>query len=206
MPETRRIALPARLSRRVLIDRDAAADRRLEKERRLVRLGQRRQPQPVRGEHRLVGGDDRQAARQRRLDRLERDAVRPADQFDEDVDFGGRGHRRRVVEEARAAEIEAALALVARAVGRNDACAAGPRGQSARCRCRSSNEAASDHAEAGDAQAQRFCHHVLAPLSGPELRRPLCPSSAPGSTKRRIVQPQRSAADFFFFLRSLRAA
>ena len=112
-----------------LDDRNAAADRGLEEERRVVRFGQRREPHPVRGEHRLVGGDDRQPARQRRLDRLEGGAVRPADQFDEDVDVGGRGHRGGVVEEMRAAEIdphvaEADVAPVARAVGGEDAFAA----------------------------------------------------------------------------------
>ena len=107
--------------------RNAAADRAFEKERRLMRLGQRRQAQPVRGDHRLVGGDDRQAARQRRLDRFVRDPVRSADQFDEHVDLGGRGHRRRIVEELRAPEIQVAVAPMARAVGSKDACAARPR-------------------------------------------------------------------------------
>ena len=188
-----------------LDDRDAAADSRLEKELPRVRLGQRRQPQPVRGEHRLVGGDHREAPRQSRLDRLECDAIGPADQLDEHVDSGGGGHRRRILEEARATEIEAALALMARAVGGKNALAAGPRGQSA-LPLQKLDEASSNHAEACNAQAQRLCHDVLAPLPGLELRRRWCPSSGPGSTKHEIVQPHRSATDFFFFLRSLRAA
>ncbi len=53
-----------------LHDRDAAADRRFEKERGVVRLRQRSEPEAVRGEHRLVGGNDRQAARQGGLDRI----------------------------------------------------------------------------------------------------------------------------------------
>jgi len=38
-------------------------------------------------DHRLVGGDDRDAVLQRRLRRREGGTVRPADQFDENVDL-----------------------------------------------------------------------------------------------------------------------
>ena len=90
--------------------RNAAADRRLEEERRAVGLGQRGEFQPVRGDHRLVGGDDRQAAPERRLDRLERDPVGAADQFDEDVDVAVRRQLDRVVVEAGGADLGQALA------------------------------------------------------------------------------------------------
>ena len=116
----------------------------------------------MRGQHRLVGGDDREAARQRRLDRFVCDAVGAADQFDQDVDFGGGGHRRRIFEEARAAEIEPALTPMAHAIGRKNALSAHARGESAALPLQKLNEAASDHAEAGYAQAQRLCHNVLA--------------------------------------------
>ena len=107
-----------------LDDRNAAADRRLVIERRLMRFGQAREPEPVRGEHRLVGGDHRQAARERSLDGLEGDPVRSADQFDKNVDIGGSGHFGGVSEERRPAEIDRAFASVARAIGGEQALAA----------------------------------------------------------------------------------
>ncbi len=181
------MALPARLSRRVLtigMPPPTAASKKSGASCASDRVGQ---PEPVRGDHRLVGGHDRQPARQRGLDRLERHAVGSADQFDEDVDIGRGGHRRRVVEEARAAELGATVALVARAVGRDHARPARPRGQSVALPLQKLNEAASDHAEAGYAQAQRLCHHILAPLSGSEPCRLLCPSF-----RSRINEARRS--------------
>ncbi len=79
----------------------------------------------MRGEHRLVGGNDGQTARQRGFDRLEGDPVRPADQFDENIDVGGRGQRRRIVVKDRVAEIDAGLARATRAVSGKHAVAAG---------------------------------------------------------------------------------
>ena len=172
-----------------LDDRNAAADRSLEKERRIVRFGQRREPHPMRGEHRLVGGDHRQPARQRRLDSVEGDAVRPADQFDEDVDIGGRGHRGGVVEEMRAAEIDAAIAVLSRAKGGEDAFAARARDEASALPLEQLNEARPDDANAGDAQAQRFCHHVLAPLSGNRNPPVLVPESRPRINEAPMVQP-----------------
>ena len=57
-----------RLAQR-LDDGDAAADRGLEGERRAAALGEFGKFLAMRGEHRLVGGDDGDAARQSRLDR-----------------------------------------------------------------------------------------------------------------------------------------
>ena len=72
-------------------------------------LGEPRQFEPMRGEHRLVRGDDGQAARQRRLDRLMSDPVRPADQFDEHVDFAASRQFARIGEERGLAQTQAAI-------------------------------------------------------------------------------------------------
>ena len=71
-----------------LHDRDAAGDGGLERERHALLLGELRERHAVLGEQRLVGGDDRLARRQRRLDRLARRAVGAADEFDEEIDVG----------------------------------------------------------------------------------------------------------------------
>ena len=84
-----------------LDDGNAAADRRLERQRCAAALGEPRQFEPMRGEHRLVGGDDGQAARQGRHDGLVSDPVRAADQFDEHVDFAVGRQFARIGEERR---------------------------------------------------------------------------------------------------------
>ena len=145
------------------------------------------------GEHRLVGGDDRQTARQRGLDRLEGDPVRPADQFDEDIDVGGRRQRRRVLIKNSAAEIDAALARLARAIGGKHAVAAGPRGKPGPLAMQQPHQARPDDAETRDAETERLGHDPLAPLvRGCAPVEPASPS--PGPHKRgRVRRLERSA-------------
>ena len=71
-----------------LDDGNAAADRRLEEQLRARSLGQAREFEPMRGEHRLVGGDDGQRRAQAPPHRVERRSIGAADQFDENVDVG----------------------------------------------------------------------------------------------------------------------
>ena len=81
----------------------------------------------MRGDHRLVGGDHRNPALERRLDRLVGHAVGAADQLDEHVDFAARRQLSRIGKEPGGAEIDAAVALGARAHGRDKDVAPGPR-------------------------------------------------------------------------------
>ena len=151
-----------------------------------MRLRQRRQPEPVRGEHRLVGGDDRQAARERRLDRFERDAVGSADQFDEDVDIAPEAAIAVALSKKRAPPSSRAPATpVAGAVGRDRARPPGPRGQFRR--------PAFAEAERGCSRPRRDRRRPGAaalpshPRSAFRIRTPLAalrPSFGPGSTKR----------------------
>ena len=96
-----------------LDDGNAAADRAFERQRRAVGFGEPGEFEAVGRDHRLVGGDDRQAARQRGLRRLVSRPFGAADQFDEDVDVPRRRERRRIVVERRPLEIEAAIAPAA---------------------------------------------------------------------------------------------
>ena len=111
MPATRWIVLPAETLAQGLDDGNPAADRRFIVERGLVQFGQVRELMAVRREHRLVGGDDGQAACERGLDRLESDAIRSADQLDEGVDFRRSGHRRGVLKELGLAETRPGVRL-----------------------------------------------------------------------------------------------
>ena len=98
-----------------LDDRNAASDRRLESERRAARFAERSQFEAVGGDHRLVGGHHRQAARQRGARRRIGRPVRAADRFDEHIDLAGGGERRRIVEEGGLLQAGAAFAPAERA-------------------------------------------------------------------------------------------
>ena len=138
--------------------RNAAPDRRLVKQRRVMRLRQFGELEPVLGEHRLVGGDDRQPAPKRGLDRLEGHSVRPADQFDEHVDVGFAGELRRVALEARPAELGLPVAAAARAIALKRERPPRPLGDRVALPPQKPRQAAPDYAETGDAQPQRLCH------------------------------------------------
>ena len=72
-------------------------------------FGQRGEFQAMRGEQRLVGGDDGFAMRQRRLDAGPRRPFGAADQLDEQVDLGRGGERDRIGEKFAAGQIGVAL-------------------------------------------------------------------------------------------------
>ena len=170
--------------------RNAAADGGLVIERRLTGLGERRELEPVLGEHRLVGGDDRQTAIERRLDRVEGRSPRAANQLDEDVDLARSGHLGRIDEEDRAAEVDGPV-FAARAIGRNDASTPCPCDEVVMLPAQELNEARAHHANAGDAQAQRLFHHDLA--WSPDFQpKPAPQAAAQIDEKRENVQPYRS--------------
>ena len=188
-----------------LDDRNPAPYRGFVVERGLVGFGQVRELKAVRGEHRLVGGDDGQAARERCLDRLESDAIRPADQFDEGVDVRRSGHRGGVLKELGFAQTNPGVPLAAGAISREHAFAARPCDELGLPSLQELYKTGPDHAETRDPQTQRLFHIVLAPPSETST----CdhtPQSVADQRSAAVVQPQRSEADFFFFLRSLRAA
>ena len=93
-----------------LDDRDAAGHRRLVVEQHALGLRRRCKRHPMARQKRFVGGNDVVAGLQRRGDAVECGAVRPADQFDEDVDIGRAGQRDGVVVPARRAKRQSALA------------------------------------------------------------------------------------------------
>ncbi len=120
---------------------------------------QRGELQAVFGDHRLVGGDDADAAPQRRLGRLESRPIGAADQFDEKVDVIGGRERGRIVEKRHAAEVDATVAgAVARGDRRHDDLAAGAAGKRRLSPLQQPHKACANDAEAGDSDAQRFRH------------------------------------------------
>ena len=136
-----------------LDDGNAAADGRLEGERGTLDFGQPRQLHAMRGEHRLVGGDDGQPALEGRRDGLIGRAVGAADQFDKEIDLAFLGEFDRIGEKVDLVRPEPAVAIRARADRRDvdiAACALveiGPKPlQQARQR-------AADHADSGDADS-----------------------------------------------------
>src|SRR5260370_10366843 len=139
----------------------------------------------MRGEHRFVGRNHWQTARQRGLDRFQGDPTRAADQLDENVDVGGRGQRRRVFVKGRGAEIDGAVAPMTRAIGAEHTFASGPRGKHRALPLQEPNQARPDYAETRDAQAERLCHDVLSSaFRNSKTRDTVRPSCGPRSTKR----------------------
>ncbi len=100
-----------------LDDGYAAADRGFEEQLSARSLGQGRELEPVRREHRLIRRDDGSSPRKRGLDGVERDTVGAADQFDENVDVCGGRKLRSVREVSRRAKIDPAVVLTSRAEG-----------------------------------------------------------------------------------------
>ena len=142
-----------------LDDRDAAGDRRLERERQPRRLGPRREPRAVMRHQRLVGGDDVLAVIERGIDDLAGDPVGAADQFDDDVDLGIGGHRRRILVPAHRRQIDAAVAAaVARRHRGDDDRAAAAFGQELGLVLQQFEDAGPDRAETGDGNLQGRLH------------------------------------------------
>ena len=101
-----------------LHDRDAAGDRRLERERRVVFLGEPRERDAVTREQRLVGGDDRPADGERRLDRALGRIALPAHQLDEHVDARIARERGRIADLAQLGKVErCVLGRILRRIG-----------------------------------------------------------------------------------------
>ena len=189
-----------------LDDGYAAAHRRFEEQLRARSLGDGRELKTVRREHRLVRRDDGDPTRKRGLDGVERDPFGAADQLDENVDVCGRRKLRRVGEVSSAAKIDPPVVLTSRAEGGDRQAAPRPLGQAGVLSLKKPNEARPDHPETGDAQAKRVRHLLLAPPCGDLDFERNVPSSRLEIKGERAAQPYRSAADFFFFFRSLRAA
>jgi hypothetical protein len=85
--------------------RDAAHHRGFEQQGRALGLRQPRQLQPVFGDQRLVGGDDRLAGVEGGLDRRLGRSIGPADQLHEDIDVGMNSQSDWVVEPAKGRNI-----------------------------------------------------------------------------------------------------
>ena len=98
-------------------DWDPAGDRGLEGQRQALFLGASGERRPVLSDQRLVRGDDVLAMIERGLDHPPGNPVGPADQFDDDLDFGIGGHRRRVLVPAHGGQLDAPVA--APVAGRN---------------------------------------------------------------------------------------
>ena len=128
-------------------------------------FGESRELETMRREHRLVGRDHRDAAREGGSHRVESDSISPADQFDENVDAGRGGKLRRACEITSFAEIDAAVALAARAIGDQRAFPASLYGEPGPPPLKKSNEAGPNHTEAGNPQTDRLGHSVVAPPS-----------------------------------------
>ena len=160
----------------------------------------------MRGEHRLIRGDDRNSARKRGLDGVECDAIGAADQFNEKVNVGGGGKRLWIGEISSLAEVDSPVAFPPRAVRDHRKVASRSHDQPGVLALKKPNEACPHHPETGDTQAKRVRHCLLAPPRGELDFERSVPSSRLEIKGGRAAQPYRSAADFRFFFRSLRAA
>ena len=145
-----------------LDDGNAAGDRRLERQRDVLLLGERREFEAMRGEQRLVRGDDGLAMRQRRFDADPRRTLGAADQLDEKVDVGRSRQRHGVGEKRAAADLGVALLVgIAHRHGRHDDLAAGARGERVRLSRQEPRDGSANRADTGDADAQCFRHGYL---------------------------------------------
>ena len=141
-------------------DRDPAADRRLEAERRAGPPGDRLELGAVVGDDVLVGGDHGLAHRQRRRDQRPRRLV-AAHQLDDDVDVVvGHEVRRGVGQERRPGARGRAARATSRTATAVSSSAAPSAGRSSAGRSRSAaNDLASDGPRAEDGDAQRGAAH-----------------------------------------------
>ena len=138
------------------------ANRRLEGERDMFFLGQRGEFEAMRGEQRLIGGDDGFAMRQRRLDAGPRRPFGAADQLHEQIDLGRGGERDRIGEKFAAFQIGVAfLAGVARRDRRDDDFPPRARGERVRLAGEQSRDRRSNRSNPGDADAQTIGHGDL---------------------------------------------
>ena len=124
----------------------------------------------MRRQHRLVRGDDMQAAPEGGFHRLESRAVGAADEFDEQVDFAAGGQLNRIGEEGRAVEPEAAIPVRAGAHAGDDDVSPGADAQIRRDAPQQRHQRGADYAEASDADSQGFgvVRHRFRPFSNRE--------------------------------------
>ena len=145
-----------------LDDRDAARDRRLEAERRVMRLGQPGERNAMARQQRLVGGDHAAAEAERRLDRALGRIALPAHQLDEHVDAAIARERDRIGDLAHLGQVE--RGVLGRVLGRIghqlDAAAGALRERGARARQHRGHGRA-DRAQAGEAHSERFGHGAI---------------------------------------------
>src|SRR3546814_13384381 len=111
-------------------------------------LSHARQSNAVLGDQRLVGGHDMLAVGERRLHQLARNAVRTADQFDDNIYVGSGGERTGIGFKADTCEVDAAILRgIARADGGKFKGAPGGGGQKIPAVGQNLEHAAADSAE-----------------------------------------------------------
>ena len=93
-----------------LDDRDPARDRSFERQRQAQLLGPRRKPAAVMRHQRLVGGHDMLPVGEGGVDDARGNALRTADQLDDDIDVGIGRHRRRILVPARRRQFDTPVA------------------------------------------------------------------------------------------------
>ena len=112
-------------------------------------------------EHRLVGGDEVLARRQRTARNGERGSVRSADQLDDHVGIATRDQFGGIVAPGEAGEIDAAIARLVTRRNRDDLDrAAGAALDQRAVLVEQLDDAAADGAEAGERHAQWFGHVI----------------------------------------------
>ena len=151
MPATRAMRLPARPSRSALMagmppataasnasgTSDSAEHRAVHREQRLVRR-----------HHRTFPGAER------RLHQRQRRPLRPADQFDDDIDVGRMRERHRIVEPVQPTDVESTvLGRIARRHRRHRDRPPGARGDDVGILAQQLENAAADGAEAGNSRS-----------------------------------------------------
>ena len=142
-----------------LDDRDAARDRRLERQDAALLLGQGRELGAMQGEQRLVGGDDMLARAQRRLHQTTRHAAGAADELDDDVDVGRRRERHGIALPAHARHVDVTLAGFAPCADGDDLeRPPAAQRQEPAVLGQKFDDACANGAEAGDANSERSFH------------------------------------------------
>ena len=139
-----------------LDDRHAAADRRFIGERDAAALGQLRQFDAMRRQHRLVRGDDMQPASERGFHRLEGGTVGAADQFHEKIDLAALGQLNGIGKERRGLQAEAPVAVRARAHRGDGDVPARADAQVRRDAAKLRHKRGADDAESGEADSEGF--------------------------------------------------
>jgi hypothetical protein len=187
-----------------LDDRDAACDGGFIFQRRVLRLGDPRQIEPVMRDHRLVRGDERLAGAQRLTRERQRRAVGAADHFDHHIDILSLDQRRHIVFPAIGRQIDAAILLaIARGDGDDLDRAAGAAGDQVAIGLEQPDDAAADDADTGERDTQRRARggggglrrHAGTPWQGgPEPAVACAPIGfSPGNKAPRCRRPGNSA-------------